>query len=55
MEKKAKVSKNKGVEKLQLTAIPTVFLPHSVLGAKYLRYWKNHLSFDNGKIFADVT
>jgi hypothetical protein len=21
---------------------------------KYLRYWKNHLSFDDGKIFAIV-
>ncbi len=22
---------------------------------KYLQYWKNHLSFDDGKIFANVT
>jgi hypothetical protein len=24
------------------------------MGSKYLRYWKNHLSFDDGKIFANV-
>jgi hypothetical protein len=25
-----------------------------VPATKYLRYWKNHLSFDDGKIFDDV-
>ncbi len=24
------------------------------VGGKYLRYWKYHLSFDDGKIFADI-
>jgi hypothetical protein len=31
-----------------------LYIRPAYVGAKYLRYWKNHLSFDNGKIFADV-
>jgi hypothetical protein len=38
---------------MSVSAVTIIMLSVFVL-TKYLRYWKNHLSFDDGEIFADV-